>query len=183
MDLPSSIHSPGVLPDAQHRLYSEHVTWVWKTLQRLGSRSADVEDLAHEVFMAAFRALPSFDAARPIRPWLFGIAFRVLSDHRRLKRHVLEVPSGDDVPEAVAEHDPDADIADRQARALLLRALGTLEPERRAVFVMHEIDEMPVPQIAEALDVGVNTTYSRLRLARADVGRAIEQLRSTGSAA
>ena len=60
-------------------LYQSEVGWVWNALKRLGAPSADLEDLAHDVFLAAHHARARFDPARPARPWLMGIAFRVLS--------------------------------------------------------------------------------------------------------
>ena len=65
-----------------------------------------------------------------------------------------------------------------EARAVLMKALDALDLDRRAVFVMHELDEIPVPEIASTLDIPLNTAYSRLRLARADAAAAIQRFRA-----
>ena len=147
-------------------LFEEHFDFVWRALRRLGVAERDAEDLTHEVFVRVHARLPSFDAARPIRPWLFAFAARVASDYRRLARHQVELlgdvePQGSEIP-------PDEALVRRADLALIDRALAALEEEKRAVFVMHEIEEFGMPEIAAALDVPLATAYSRLRLARVD---------------
>ena len=159
-------------------LYESEVGWVWNTLRRLGTPSAELDDLTHDVFLVAHRARDRFDPTRPVRPWLMGIAFRVLSDFRRLKRHTSEV-LGADLGDLAAEDNLEAGVADRQARALLLGALDRLEPDRRAVFVAHDLEGIAMPQIAEAFDVPLNTAYSRLRLARENLTVALEAFKTT----
>jgi RNA polymerase sigma-70 factor (ECF subfamily) len=143
----------------------------------LGISDADREDVVHEVFLTVFGRLGDFDPERPIRPWLFGFAYRVAIAHLRLARHRREVLG--DVVEAV-DSLPAADeriVADEE-RALLEEALAALEPERRTVLLLHDFDEVPVPAIARELAIPVNTAYSRLRLARADLAAAIKRLRA-----
>jgi len=60
------------------------------------------------------------------------------------------------------------------------RALDTLDFDRRAVFILHEIDGVAIPEIARALEIPSNTAYSRLRLARADFGAAVRRLHLQG---
>lgn len=165
-------------------LYRSEFTYVWKTLRRLGAPSRDIEDLAHDTFVVVHRHLPDYDPARPLRPWLFGIAVRVLSDYRRAFRNSHELlQPGRSVGQAVDGAPPqDEKLAGDQARALLLRALDVLDLDRRVVLVMHDLDEVPMPEIAVALAIPLNTAYSRLRLARADVAAAIKQRRPSGGA-
>ena len=60
--------------------------YVLRTLRRLGVTERDVEDMAHEVFVAVHRELDKYDRARPIRPWLFAFCFRIASQYRRKTR-------------------------------------------------------------------------------------------------
>jgi RNA polymerase sigma-70 factor (ECF subfamily) len=158
-------------------LYRCEFSYVWKTLRRLGAPARDLEDLVHDVFVVVHRHLADYDSERPLRPWLFGIAMRVLSDFRRVLRNRSEIPSeiGDAVDGAPG---PDARVAESEARAVLMKALDGLDLDRRAVFVMHDLDEIAAPEIAAALTVPLNTVYSRLRLARADVAATIRRLRA-----
>jgi RNA polymerase sigma-70 factor (ECF subfamily) len=156
-------------------LFEAEFSYVFHTLHRLGVRRADLEDLTHEVFVAVHRAQDAYDPKRPIRPWLFGIAFRVASGYRRRARHTREV-SDDAMPEP-ADAAPLADerLASERARRLVIDALDDVELDRRAVLVLHDIDGQSMPEIAEALAIPLNTAYSRLRLAREQLRAAVKR--------
>jgi RNA polymerase sigma-70 factor (ECF subfamily) len=66
-------------------------------------------------------------------------------------------------------------------RKLVLAALDAIEMDRRAVFVLYEIDEVPMEEVARSLGIPVNTGYSRLRLARAEFAAAVKRLRPNGA--
>jgi RNA polymerase sigma-70 factor (ECF subfamily) len=159
-------------------LFETHIQYVWRTLRRLGVRQADLADVAHDVFVVVFRRLPDFDPSRPIKPWLFGIAYRVASDHRRLRRNSHELPGEIDVDTRDPAPPADEQLAGADDQRLVRAALGHLEEERRAVFVLFELDAVPIPDVAEALGIPLNTAYSRLRLARADFRDAVLRLRA-----
>jgi RNA polymerase sigma-70 factor, ECF subfamily len=156
-------------------VFKEHFEYLWHSLRRLGVRERDLEDVVHEVFVALHRRLHAYDPERPLRPWLFAFACRAASDYRRQARHRVALIDDLDVL-----RDP-APAVDEQAMALqdldrVARALDALEFRRRAVFVLHEIDGFPIPEVARALGIPVNTAYSRLRLAREDFEAAIRRL-------
>jgi RNA polymerase sigma-70 factor (ECF subfamily) len=158
-----------------HALYEEQFRYVFRTLRRLGAATAEIDDLVQEVFTVVFQRLADFDRTRPIEPWLFGIAFRITSSHRRRRaRRVPEVALTTDLADDTAG--PEANLADRSARDLVLRALAGLSLDQRAVFVMHEIDEQPIPVVAETLGIPLNTAYSRLRWARAGFAASVRRL-------
>jgi RNA polymerase sigma-70 factor, ECF subfamily len=157
-------------------LFDAHVPYVWKTLQRLGVKPAELPDVTHDVFVIVFRRLADFDASRPAKPWLFGIAYRVARDHRKLFRNTHEVVS-DTIAETTDPVPPaDVQLVVAEEKKLVHDALETLEDERRAVFVLFEIDGVAMPEVAEALGLPLNTAYSRLRLARADFRAAVTRL-------
>lgn len=169
---------PGVRHEGDfHQAYQLHVSWLFQTLKRLGARPSFVEDLAHDVFVAAWKAWPHVDLARPLRPWLFGIAYRVMLDHRRRHQNRFELAAGE-LPERSDERDDPSQLVERQqGLTLAARLIAGLEFERRAIFVMHDVEEIPMPDVAEALGVGLNTAYSRLRLARRDFEQAAQEVR------
>lgn len=149
------------------RIYEQEVGYVLETLRRLGAHAADVPDLAHDVFLVVHQRLGTYDTSRPIRPWLFGIAYRVFSDFRRSARVRREV--AEPVTEAVDTANTvtlEERLAHEQDRRLVHEALASLDEELRAVFVLHELDEVSIPDASEALGVPLNTLYSRLRTAR-----------------
>ena len=157
-------------------LFEGHFSYVWGVLRRLGVRKDDVEDLAHEVFLNVYRHLSDYDPERPVRPWLFGFAYRVASHDKRLARRRREVVGADSVlPDPSAR--ADEQLARKEDQSLLMEALDGMELDRRAVIVLHEWDGSTIPEVAAALGVPVNTAYTRLRLAREDLARAVKRLR------
>jgi RNA polymerase sigma-70 factor (ECF subfamily) len=184
MDPPASPQAEGVPPaiapepaadGARFReVLDAHASYVAASLARLGVRDADRDDLVSEVFVRVHRELDRYDPARPIRPWLFAFAARVASDHRRLARHRREV-LGDDVEAASTAPAPDRALESNEARRIVARALEELDLDKRAVFVLHDLDETPVPEIARALGIAEGTAYSRLRAARAEFTAAVRR--------
>jgi len=161
--------------EALRKLYSAHAPYVWKTLRRLGVRPADQEDLLHEVFLRVLGSLDTLDPNRPPRPWLFGIAFRVASDHRRLSRHRLEVLQPP--RERADEASPALEGLERQeASQRLYTALGELTIENRALLLMFYFDECTMAEIAQVFPMPVQTLYTRLRRARQDLLDALQGL-------
>jgi len=156
-------------------IYRGEFRYVWRTLRRLGARPADIEDLAHDVFVVVHRRLADYDARRPLRPWLFGIAFRVASDYRRRARHRAEVATGT-IEAASAAPRADDQLAAEQDRALVIEALAALDLDRRAVLILHDIDGESAPEIARSLGIPLNTVYSRLRVARQRFTAAVRRL-------
>ena len=150
--------------------------FVCNSLRRAGVREADVPDAAHDVFVTFHRKLAEFDTDRPVRAFLFGIAFRVAADHRKRAHRRYEVLAGEASPEGRTSDVPADPVEAREVRARVLAALDEVDEERRPVLVMHDIGELTMPEIAHALGINVNTAYSRLRLARADFTRAFRAL-------
>lgn len=175
-DKPAS--KEGASPDdrAFSKLFREEFGYVTHSLRRLGVAARDLDDVAHEVFLAVYRAWGQYDSARPIRPWLFGFAFRLAANHRRAgwsRRVVLDEPSDirDSAPDMAARLD-----AERN-RTLVLEALDALDLDHRAVFVMVDIDNTPQADVAAALGIPVGTVSSRLWHARKDFTAAVKRLR------
>ena len=77
---------PNAVDEACFDAYQRELDYILRTLQRLGAPSADLEDLAHEVFLVLRGTWSEYESSRPLRPYLFGIAFRVVSSHRRRPR-------------------------------------------------------------------------------------------------
>ncbi len=148
--------------------------YLCRTLRRLGVGPDDLEDDAHEVFLVLNRKWPSFDASRPLRPYLFGIAFRVVAARKR--RHQREVFEGFEETADNAAH-PDEVLEAGRTRELVLAALARVPLARRAVFVMHDIEEVHMREIVQVLSIPLFTGYSRLRKARQEFEAAVRELR------
>jgi RNA polymerase sigma-70 factor (ECF subfamily) len=167
-------------PDGFSAVYRAEFPFVVNSLRRLGIHPRDLEDLTHEVFMTALRRRDSYDSQRPIRAWLFGIAFRLAADFKRLVRHSRELPLEGNAEASAGGMPPDEAAGARQDRQLVLDALARIELSRRGVFIMHDIEGIAAPEIAKALDIPVGTATSRLRQARIEFADAVRALRQGG---
>ena len=164
--------------DEFRSIFNAEVAYVWNALRRFGVQAEDVEDVAHNVWVIVHRKLGEFDRSRPIRPWLAAISFRAAVADKRLAHKKHEVRGSEDEREIASEAlAPDEELAAKRAHRLVLSALDALSLDKRAVFVMHEMDERPMKEIAEELDIPLNTGYSRLRLAREEFAAAVKRLR------
>lgn len=156
-------------------LYDAHVAFVWRNLRRLGVAPADVEDKVQEVFVIAHRRFGEFEErGHGPRAWLFQILLRVASDARRHRRRHPVDPDGGIAQDRQAIEAPQAaHVARKEALDLLDQALASIEVNRRAVLVLHEIEQMTAPDIARTLEIPLNTVYSRLRVARIELDQEI----------
>lgn len=157
------------------QVHREHANFVWRSLQRLGVRGAELEDAHQEVFIVVYRKLSTFDGTAKMTSWLFGICMRVASAARRKahRRHELltdvlpESPSGAAGPETSLER--------RQAAAVVDHVLDSLDLEKRAIFVMYEIDQLSCQEIAEVVGIPLGTVHSRLHTARKEFQEGIKR--------
>lgn len=143
--------------------YRAELGYVLQALRRLGVPEASLEDAAHDVFLSVHARWSSYEPARPVRPWLFAFAARVASNVRQRVKPGVAEPL-----ETVADPSltPEQRSIGASERRLVHRALASLDDEKRAIFVLHELDQVPVPEAARALGLNVDTAWSRLRAAR-----------------
>jgi len=164
----------GAVPLDVTAVYAEHCNFVWRSLQHLGVRGTDLEDLAQEVFVVVHRKLAGFDGRSRITTWLFGICLRVVARHRRRAYFRFERQEAEP-PERVDPSTPEDRLSSHQRTLLLERALARLSLEHRAVFVLFEIEGHRTEEIAETLGVPVGTVHSRLFKARKLVAKSLER--------
>jgi RNA polymerase sigma-70 factor (ECF subfamily) len=160
-------------------LFHAHGPFAWRVLRRLGVREADVDDACQEVFVTVHRRLPEYEprAASP-RAWLYAICVRVAADHRK-RAHVRREVSSEPLPElAIAPSQEDA-LALREAREVLDGLLDGLDDDKRAVFVLHEVEQLAMKEVAVVLGCPLQTAYSRLHAAQRELDAAIRRLRAT----
>jgi RNA polymerase sigma-70 factor (ECF subfamily) len=158
-------------------VYEQHFDFIWRSLRRLGVRDALIDDAAQDVFVVVHKRLSDFEGRSSLKTWLFGVALRVARNYRRTAQR----RDADALPETVADTDsPGPHEATAQAEAVrtLHALLDTLADERRAVFVMMELEQMSAPEVADALGVNLNTVYSRLRKARNEFEAALTRHRA-----
>jgi RNA polymerase sigma-70 factor, ECF subfamily len=150
---------------AFRKAFDDHVRFVWRALLGLGVAEADVADASQQVFVVLHDRLADLLPGASLRTFVYGICLRVASDfrrraHRRYERLVAEPP------ERATGVSPERRASDREALDALEAALDRLPAAQREVFVLFELEELPMDEIAAALVCPLQTAYSRLRLAR-----------------
>lgn len=133
--------------------------------RRLGASAAD--DLAAETFAVAFRSWDRLDRARPVRPWLYGIAANLVRHHWRKERRMLRAYARTGVDPVLADDDSAVERIDAEARHReLADALAQLRPDEREILLLHAWADLADSEIAAALGLPVGTVKSRLSRTR-----------------
>jgi RNA polymerase sigma-70 factor, ECF subfamily len=159
-----------------HQLVTEHVDFVWRSLRALGVPAADCDDGCQKVWWVIARKVASIEPGKE-RSFIFSVVMRVASDMRRSAQAQRKGSGGESLPldnELVSAEPSAEELCDRQkARVLLERMLTNMPWEQRVVFMMFEVEELGLQEIADALGVPRGTVASRLRLAREAFNRAL----------
>lgn len=155
-------------------LYEQHAAFVCRSLRRLGVAEADLDDALQEVFLVVYQRLATYRECGKARSWLYSICTRTAHAQRRKRDRRREQLSEE--PEQGMMAPPQLLLAEqRQALDLGQRLLERLSAEQREVFVLYEVEEMPMVEVAEALGCPVQTAYSRLHKARAVILNALHR--------
>jgi RNA polymerase sigma-70 factor (ECF subfamily) len=154
-------------------IFHQEAAYIGRTLRYLGVRESHVEDACQEVFVVIHRRLGEVRAGEPVRAWVRQICVYVANNHRRtLRRRREEVVA--DPPDVEAPPPQQGEVERRQLRQRLLVALDTCSEEQRDVFVLYEIEQLTMHEVAAALGCALPTAYSRLYAARAKVQAAMK---------
>lgn len=178
-EMPALAHALAVPPAATaltfDAVYAAHVGFVWRIVRTFGVPETQLEDAVQDVFVVVHRRLPEWEGRAAITTWLFAIARRVASVHRRrADKRTRELPVEQLASDPRSSIDPFAELSRAQAAATVLAILEQLDEDKRIVFALVELEQLAVPEVARMLDLNLNTTYSRLRLARAAFEAAVK---------
>ena len=161
-------------------IFRTYSGFVWRVLLRLGVAEADVEDVAQEVFMGVHRNLERFEGRCTLRTWVYGICHRRAVDYRR-RAYVRREVATDEPPEMVEEATQERGLDVQHARDRLNQVLESLDEDKRAVFVLFEIEQLPMDEVAEIVGCPLQTAYSRLYAARKKLDAAAARWRASNS--
>jgi RNA polymerase sigma-70 factor, ECF subfamily len=163
-------------PQTLDSVYREHFQAVWRLLRRLGVPVAALDDAAQDVFLVVHRKLADFDPRARLRSWVFAITVRVASEHRRRATRARTEQFDDILPDPAPGPGELREL--REELQLLHDLLGELDDDKRTVFVLSELEQLSVPEIAAVLGVNLNTVYSRRRAARKSFDAALHRRRA-----
>ena len=164
---------------AQFRqVFEDHAVLVGRTLRYLGVAEADLTDAAQEVFLVVNRRYGEFEGRAAVSTWIHAICVRVAMgsrrQHRRRREDVVPEP-----PDTSIEADQHANLERREDRRVLASVLDALDDDQREIIVLHEIERLPMRDVAEILGCPLQTAYTRrkaaLRKMRGELKRRREQ--------
>lgn len=157
-------------------LYQREAAGIRSALARLAGWGIDPDDLLQEVFVVALRRRDALESADSPRSWLYGVAAKIASDHRR--RHRLRRFLGlEAAPELLAPSGPIEAVEAAETRARVYAALDRLSTRKREVLVLYEMEGLSGEEIAQAVGCPVKTVWTRLFHARRAFARAVEDAR------
>jgi RNA polymerase sigma-70 factor (ECF subfamily) len=156
--------------------YAAYFGFVWRCLRGLGVHEAALDDAAQDVFMVVHRRLRDFRGESSLRTWLYGIVRNVAANQRRSqRRHPAGLPLDSEAPSSAPG--PHERLAERECAAFVQAFAAELDESKREIFVLALLEELSIPEVAETLQIPVNTAYTRLRSVRHDFQRALERER------
>jgi RNA polymerase sigma-70 factor, ECF subfamily len=172
---PTGTAAAPAAPLAFEQVYETHLDFVWRSLRLLGVDPESVEDATQDVFSIVSRQLAQFEGRSSLRTWLFAILQRVASNQRRTSRRKLR-PLQPFAKEAIGlAPTPHAHAEAAEAMDIVQGFCETLDLDRRAVFVLSLLEELPATEVSLALGIPVNTVYSRVRSLREGLRRRLAE--------
>jgi RNA polymerase sigma-70 factor (ECF subfamily) len=177
-DASGSVSIPGTFRE----IFEAHARFVWRSLLAFGVAESDVADASQQVFMVLHQKLGQIEPGCSLRTFAYGICRRVAADFRG-RAHVQRERPYSAAPELAVEPNQENEVSQRQALLRLREALDRLESAKREVFVLYEIEELTMNEVAAVVGCPLQTAYSRLHAARKEitalltdeVGRTIEK--------
>jgi RNA polymerase sigma-70 factor (ECF subfamily) len=149
---------------AEHAaLIVEHAPFVWRVLIHLGVPQSRLEDASQEVFLVLLSG--RFAGRSALKTFLYGVCRNVASAERRRRRDDRELVT-DELPETIVQPAQEGELWIKRAHERLVQALGRLDDEQRQVFVLFELEQLSMDEIARAMQAPLSTCYSRLYAAR-----------------
>ena len=160
---------PGGDDEAFTVLYQRHARYVAGVVYRILGSDADVDDVVQETFLDARAGLASLADARALRGWLVTIAVRRVHRllRRRRRRALLFFGLVDTSPRS-------SDPRDRQPADDLYDALERLPPDLRLPWTLARVEELTLPEVAEACEVSLATVKRRIAEAEERIARRLE---------
>ena len=163
-------------------VYDAMVEYVWNAVCRMGVQGSEVDDVVQEVFVIVYRRLNEFEGRAQLKTWVYRIMVHVVQHYFRTRARnpgARATGRGTEIQTLAASRDkgPAGQLERLEALRVLDRLLSELDDAKRVVFVLAEIEEMTLAEIADIVAANVNTVASRLRAARRDFEKALSRFR------
>jgi RNA polymerase sigma factor (sigma-70 family) len=152
-------------------IYARHQRSIYRFALQATSHPQDAEDISHATFMTAAKAAGSFDGRPSCRPWLLGIAARLLARRRRSLGRCARAIREFAVLHDNSAIDPHRELVSRDELTAVCRAVKHLSEPKRIVLLLAEVEQLTCDEIASILGIPVGTVWTRLHHARQDLRR------------
>ena len=185
LPLASSVSAPSLARVDEVRLrqiVEANFDALWRFLRRLGIGVGDVDDAVQEVILVLARKLHLVEKGSE-RSFVFSTAFRIASDMRKRAKRRRQLEAAPLYEPADLGPDPETSAEQKRLTQLFARVLEQLSLELRAVFVLYELEEFTMAEIAETLALPPGTVASRLRRGREAFERLAAQALAEGELA
>lgn len=177
-------HARRGVASAWRTIVRRHTPAVYRLAARMLGPGPDAEDACQETFMKAHRAFDTYDASRPLAPWLGRIAYTSCLRRLTTVRHERGVSAGEaDLAQLADAHgaSPEREVAAREAGRAVSAALAQLSAQDRAMVTLTYVDGLTDAEVGAAVGMPRNTVRTRLYRARAVLRRALGPLLGGGS--
>lgn len=151
--------------NALGELFDRHQGQLYRLAQRMLGNADEAEDAVSEIWMRVMKHIPQYRHDAQFSTWLYRLAINYLIDtsRKRVRDSLLYINSEMRIP---SSEDPDLHCEKRFQSALVHHALGQLSPAQRMLIIMRDLENMPLKEMASALDIPLSAVKSRLRRAR-----------------
>lgn len=159
-------------------VYKSYFNFVWSMSRYLGVDRSELDDVVQEIFVGIQARLHTVEHPESLRSWIYSIIRRTVSRYHRIRRARLIETGTENVEPEMLEQEwatPQTMAEQTEQVNLISSLLQKLDAPKREVFILAEIEEMTAPEIAAAIDVPLNTVYSRLRAARQELEQALQR--------
>lgn len=146
--------------EAQQQLYKRHHHSTYRLLTRMVGQ-IDADDVMQDVFLQVFRTLNQFSGQSQFETWIYRVTINQALQHLRKRRRSQCKPLEGDVMDRQTGHEHEL-----EEKELLEHALGRLEPDLRAFFLLREVEKFSYAKISQVMQVPEGTVASRLNRAR-----------------
>jgi RNA polymerase sigma-70 factor (ECF subfamily) len=165
-------------------IFDAHGAYVARALRCLGVRDQELGDACQEVFLVVHRRVHELEGRAAMRTWLYAICVRKALSMRRdaARRRSREAGEPTEATEPRTEQTPEAELERTRKLAQALGILEEVAEDKRVVFVLYEVEQLPMSEVAEIVQCPLQTAYSRLYAARREIAEALRRLRAGGRA-
>jgi RNA polymerase sigma-70 factor (ECF subfamily) len=156
-------------------LYDRHHAQVLRFSQRVLADRSDAEDVAQETFLTASRVAHGFDGRASCRPWLYGIASRLMLHRGRGKARLSRFLAHFAAHHAESDGSPHELMLRTEQQRVLSAALAKLSQDKRIVLILAEVEGLTAEEIGRALGIPQGTVWTRLHHARRQLRKQLER--------